>query len=107
MLMLLLSYFTFIQSVPKRCIHKVNIPFCNVYTSFWDTLYIIKNYLNFCTLDTKLLAAVSILTKILAGQPGFDSWQEQEIFLLATTSRPALGPPSYLSNADQGLYPQQ
>jgi hypothetical protein len=30
----------YIQSVPKRCIHKVNIPYYNVYTSFWDTLYI-------------------------------------------------------------------
>jgi hypothetical protein len=29
-----------IQSVPKRCIHKVNILYYNVYTSFWDTLYI-------------------------------------------------------------------
>jgi hypothetical protein len=28
-----------IQSVPKRCIHKVNIPYYNVYISFWDTLY--------------------------------------------------------------------
>jgi hypothetical protein len=25
--------------VPKICIHKVNIPYYNVYTSFWDTLY--------------------------------------------------------------------
>jgi hypothetical protein len=33
-------YNTVIQSVPKRCIHKVNIPYYNVYTSFWDTLYI-------------------------------------------------------------------
>jgi hypothetical protein len=24
-----------IQTVPKRCIHKVNIPYYNVYTSFW------------------------------------------------------------------------
>jgi hypothetical protein len=30
----------FIQSVPKRCIHKVNIPYYNVYASFWDTLYL-------------------------------------------------------------------
>jgi hypothetical protein len=29
----------YIQGVPKRCIHKVNIPYYNVYTSFWDTLY--------------------------------------------------------------------
>jgi hypothetical protein len=29
-----------IQNVPKRCIHKVNIPYYNVYTSFWDNLYI-------------------------------------------------------------------
>jgi hypothetical protein len=35
-----------IQSVPKRCIHKVNIPYYNVYTSFWDTcIYIIIPYL--------------------------------------------------------------
>jgi hypothetical protein len=35
-----------IQSVPKRCIQKVNIPYCNVYTSFWDTLYIDLHYLS-------------------------------------------------------------
>jgi hypothetical protein len=29
-----------VQSVPKRCIHKVNIPYYNVYTSFWDILYL-------------------------------------------------------------------
>jgi hypothetical protein len=29
----------YIQCVPKRCIHKVNILYYNVYTSFWDTLY--------------------------------------------------------------------
>jgi hypothetical protein len=29
-----------IQSVPKRCIHKVNIPYYNVFSSFWDILYI-------------------------------------------------------------------
>jgi hypothetical protein len=28
----------FKYSVPKRCIHKVNIPYY-VYISFWDTLY--------------------------------------------------------------------
>jgi hypothetical protein len=28
-----------IQGVPKRYIHKVNIPYYNVHTSFWDTLY--------------------------------------------------------------------
>jgi hypothetical protein len=28
-----------IQSVPNKCIHKVNIPYYNVYTSFWDTPY--------------------------------------------------------------------
>jgi hypothetical protein len=33
----LLAAFT--QSVPKRCIHKVNIPYYNVYTSCRDTLY--------------------------------------------------------------------
>jgi hypothetical protein len=32
-----------IQSVPKRCIHKVNIPYYNVYTTFWDTLYMVKS----------------------------------------------------------------
>jgi hypothetical protein len=32
--------FFIIQGVPKRRIHKVNIPYYNVYTSFWDTLYI-------------------------------------------------------------------
>jgi hypothetical protein len=32
-----------IQGVPKRYIHKVNIPYYNVYTSFWDTLYIITH----------------------------------------------------------------
>jgi type III secretory pathway component EscS len=26
--------------IQKRCIHKVNIPYYNVYTSFWNTLYI-------------------------------------------------------------------
>jgi hypothetical protein len=31
-----------IQDEPKRCIHKVNIPYYNVYTSFWDILYIIE-----------------------------------------------------------------
>jgi hypothetical protein len=25
--------------VPKRCTHKVSIPYYNVYTFFWDTLY--------------------------------------------------------------------
>jgi hypothetical protein len=30
----------YMQGVPKRCIHKVNIPYCNVFLSFWDTLYI-------------------------------------------------------------------
>jgi hypothetical protein len=30
---------THIQGVPKRYIHKVNIPYYNVYTPFWDTLY--------------------------------------------------------------------
>jgi hypothetical protein len=33
-----MTYITFMQSVPKRCIHKVSIPYY-VYTSFWDTLY--------------------------------------------------------------------
>jgi hypothetical protein len=33
-------YCTIIYSVPKICIHKANIPYYNVYTSFWDTLYI-------------------------------------------------------------------
>jgi hypothetical protein len=28
--------------VPKRCIH-VNIPYYNVYTYFWDTLYVIDD----------------------------------------------------------------
>jgi hypothetical protein len=28
------------QGVPKRFINKVNIPYYNMYTSFWDTLYI-------------------------------------------------------------------
>jgi hypothetical protein len=28
-----------IQNVPKRCIYKINIPYYNVYASFWDTLY--------------------------------------------------------------------
>jgi hypothetical protein len=28
------------QSVPKICIHKVNIPYYNLYTSFWDILYV-------------------------------------------------------------------
>jgi hypothetical protein len=32
-----------LQCVPKRCIHKVNIPYYNVYTSFWATLYILIN----------------------------------------------------------------
>jgi hypothetical protein len=34
--------------VPKRFIHKVNIPYYNVYTFFWDALYFkltIKSYL--------------------------------------------------------------
>jgi hypothetical protein len=30
----------YIQGVPKRCIHKANIPYYNVYTTFWDTLYV-------------------------------------------------------------------
>jgi hypothetical protein len=30
-----------VQGVPKRCIHKVNIPYYNVYTSFWDVLYVV------------------------------------------------------------------
>jgi hypothetical protein len=29
-----------IQSVQNRCVHKVNILYYNVYTFFWDTLYI-------------------------------------------------------------------
>jgi hypothetical protein len=36
-------------------------------------------------------SSVSIVTRLRAGQPGFDSWQEQGCFLLATASRPALG----------------
>jgi hypothetical protein len=35
---------------------------------------------------------VTIMTRIWAGQQGFDSQQGQEIFLLATTSRIVLGP---------------
>jgi hypothetical protein len=31
-----------IQGVPKRSIHKVNIPYYNVYTSFLDTLYSVE-----------------------------------------------------------------
>jgi hypothetical protein len=30
---------SYVQSIPKRCIHKVNIPDYIVYTSFWVTLY--------------------------------------------------------------------
>jgi hypothetical protein len=34
----LLKYGIFnMQGVPKRCIHKVDILYYNVYTAFWDT----------------------------------------------------------------------
>jgi hypothetical protein len=37
-------------------------------------------------------SAAGIVIRLRAGQPGFDSWQGQEIFLYATVSRLALGP---------------
>jgi hypothetical protein len=36
-------------------------------------------------------SSFSIVTRLRAGQPGFDSRQGQRIFLLVTASRPALG----------------
>jgi hypothetical protein len=36
--------------------------------------------------------SVNIVTRLRAGQPGFDSRQGQDIFLLATASGPTLGP---------------
>jgi len=36
-------------------------------------------------------SSVSIVTRLQAGIPGFDSWLGQGILLLATTSRPVLG----------------
>jgi hypothetical protein len=39
-----------------------------------------------------LNSSVSIVTRLWDGRPGFDFWQGQGFFLLATTSRPALGP---------------
>jgi hypothetical protein len=32
------------------------------------------------------------VTRLQAGRPGFNSWQGDETFLFATTTRPALGP---------------
>jgi hypothetical protein len=36
-------------------------------------------------------SSVSHSLKLWAGQPRFDSWEEQEIFLFASASRPVLG----------------
>jgi hypothetical protein len=37
-------------------------------------------------------SSASIVTRLRAGQWGFDSWQGQRSFLFATASRPILGP---------------
>jgi hypothetical protein len=41
---------------------------------------------------------VSTVTRLRAGRSGFHFRQGLGVFLLATTSRPALGPPSFLSS---------
>jgi len=45
-------------------------------------------------------SSVSVVTRLWAGRQGFSSWQEQwwNLFLFATPSRSALGPPSILSS---------
>jgi hypothetical protein len=47
----------------KRCIYKVNIPYYNVYTSFWDTLYISgdfrKHITQLCLMDDIYLKVAS------------------------------------------------
>jgi hypothetical protein len=48
------------QGIPKRCIHKVNIPYYNVYASFWDTLCD-RHYL--FQLCTATMHQIIVLTK--------------------------------------------
>jgi hypothetical protein len=45
-----------------------------------------------CTLLILPRAEIAQLVYRRAGRPGFDSFQRQDIFLLSTASRPALGP---------------
>jgi hypothetical protein len=51
------------QGVPKRCTHKVNIPYYNLYTSFWDIYTYINTYykVQYTTLHTTRWLRVSLL----------------------------------------------
>jgi hypothetical protein len=55
-------------------------------------------------LDSRILdSSVSIVTRLLAGRPGFDSRQGQGIFVFATACIPGRVPPSLLCNGYRGV----
>jgi hypothetical protein len=84
------------------------LPFRSLEWNFVMFMHISKKYcLNIHNLVLLIISAVirRWATGWTVGVLGFDSRWRLGIFLFATASRTALGPPSLLSNGYQGLFP--
>jgi len=51
--------------------------------------------------------SISIVTRLWAGQPGFDSWYRQGFFIFTIMSRPCVRTSHPSSNGYQVIFPEE